>query len=515
MNAPVAANQPRSTPPGVFGPANYGDHLQLDADVLIIGSGAGGGVMAAELAECGRNVVVVEEGLWAQTEDFRPEARKTIQSIYRDGGASMTIGNPPVIFSEGKVVGGSTVLNGGMSWRTPEPILDRWVRDDGVTAGSAKEMEPWFQRVEHFIHTAHQDPESASPDNELLKRGSAVKGWKILNNIRNQVHCAGTNNCAWGCPTGAKQSVLVTYIPRALHFGARVYTGIRVERITFAGTRATGIEGKVVGPRGQRVTIRAKAVIVSCGAIQTPALLLRSGLRSRSGRIGTDLSLHPNTKIMGIFDQDVDGWKGVHQNYQVREFQEDGVVFAAVNVPPGILAMATPAFGHELVEQMNRYNKVLNAGLLLEDETTGRVRLGPGGVPLSLYALTDRDTERLVQATLTLCELLFAAGAKGIAPPFEGAPALHSPDDIKKLRAHKVKKSALELFTVHMMGTARMGNDPKRHVCDPWGKVYGTEGLWVSDASLFPSPIGVNPMETIMALSTRNALRMLETGAGV
>ncbi len=499
----------RALPAGVFGPEDYGKAVKLDVGVLVIGSGAGGGVIAAELAEAGYDVVVVEEGPWARTEDFRPEARRTIQTLYRDGGASMSIGNPPVIFSEGRVVGGSTVINGGMSWRTPDAILERWVRDDGIEHGDPTSMAPYFERVEHFINVAYQDPESASRDNELLKEGADKLNWKVIPNLRNQNHCAGTNNCAWGCPTGAKQSVLVTYVPRALRFGARIYTGIRVDRLTFDGTRATGIEGRVVG--GGSVSIRARAVIVACGAIQTPVLLKRSGLRSASGRIGTDLSLHPNTKVQALFDDDVDGWKGVHQGYQVREFQEEGVLFAAVNLPPGILAMTAPHFGRDLLDLMTNYNKVLNAGLLLEDESTGRVRVGPGGIPLPFYSLSHRDAERLVNATLTLCELLFTAGARKIAAPFDGTEELKGPDDVKRLRGYRVKRSALELFTVHMMGTARMGNDPKRHVCDSWGKVYGAEGLWVSDASLFPSPIGVNPMETIMALSTRNARRLIET----
>jgi choline dehydrogenase-like flavoprotein len=501
-------------PERVFGREAVTKDTHEHCDVLVIGSGAGGGVVAAELAEAGLDVLVLEEGGYHDTSEFTPEAAAMIRKLYRDGGAAMTIGTPPVIFSEGRAVGGSTVVNGGMTWRTPEKILERWRREDDVDGIDAAQMERYFVRVEKMLHAAHQDPESRSRDNELLREGAEKKGWGYVHNIRNQVHCAGTNNCAFGCPTAAKRSVLVSYLPRALAFGARVQSDCRVQHLTFRGKKCTGAVGRIVrsnGALGAKLTVHARLTVVACGALQTPALLMRSQVKSPSRRLGTDLSLHPNTKVQAIFDENVEGWKGVHQAYQVREFQDEGYLFAAVNVPPSILAMTMPYYGRELVDMMQNYHRIVNAGLLVEDTHYGRVRLGPGGQPLAFYELADFDADRLVRATALLCELLFAAGAKKIAAPFEGGPDLYSVDDVKKLYAHKLPKHALELFTVHLMGTARMGGDPTRHVCDPYGKIYDTEGLVVADASLFPSPIGVNPMETIMALATRNAERILDT----
>jgi choline dehydrogenase-like flavoprotein len=508
--------RPEKKPDGVYGRADYRGEMHLACDVLVIGSGAGGGVVAAELAEAGLDVIVLEEGGWHDTSEFTPEAAAMIRKLYRDGGASMTVGTPPVIFSEGRTVGGSTVINGGMSWRTPEKILDRWRREDAVDAIDARSMDRYFTRVEKYIHAAKQDPESKSRDNELLREGAEKKGWGYVENIRNQVHCAGTNNCAFGCPTAAKRSVLLTYIPRALGFGARVYSDCRVEKLTWRGKKCTGATGRTVnlnGTPGHRFTVHARLTVAACGAMQTPALLMRSGFRSPSKRVGTDLSLHPNTKVQAIFDEQVEGWKGVHQGYQVRQFQDEGFLFAAVNIPPSLLAMTVPYFGRQLLDTMKDYHRIVNAGLLLEDTHYGRIRLGPGGQPLAFYELADFDAERLVRATAMLCELLFAAGARKIAAPFEGCPDLYSAEDVKKLYQHKVPKHAIELFTVHLMGTARMGGDPTRHVCDSYGRVYDSEGLYVADASLFPSPIGVNPMETIMALATRNAERILEKQA--
>src|SRR5262249_54766666 len=199
-----------------------GDHRGdevLDADVVIVGWGGGGAPMAAELAEAGFAVVVLEEGSYYQTRDFTADSSAMTRQLYRDGGATAAFGNPPILYQEGSTVGGSTVINGGMSWRTPDKILARWERDLGLAA-IARDLEPYFARVERRIHVAPMDREAIGTDNLLLKKGADAMGWKVIGNLRNQVHCVGSNRCAFGCPTGAKQSALVSYVPRALHYGA-------------------------------------------------------------------------------------------------------------------------------------------------------------------------------------------------------------------------------------------------------------------------------------------------------
>jgi choline dehydrogenase-like flavoprotein len=501
-------------PANIFGRDDIIKETVLRCDAVVVGSGAGGGVVAAELAEGGLDVIVLEEGGYHPTEEFVPEPTAMTRKLYRDGGASVAIGNPPIFFAEGRCVGGSTVINGGMSWRTPEKILDRWAREDGVDAIRAKDMERVFARVERFISATGQDPETIGGDNRLLRAGAQAKGWNVVDNVRDQVHCAGTNNCAFGCPTGAKRSTLVSYLPRALGFGARVISDCRVDKLERAGKRVTGVRAHMVlgnGRPGARLTVRAPIVVVCAGAVQTPTLLLRSGIKTPSGQVGRNLTLHPNAKLLAIFDEAVEGWKGVHQAYQVRQFQDEGFIMAAVNMPPAVMAMGTSMWGAELTELLAAYNRTVLAGILVEDTVSGRVVALPGGSPAVFYQLTDFDAQRIVRGTTLLAELLFAAGAREIVTPFEGAPRLRSPDDVRALAARKVPKHAMELMTVHVMGTARMGADPARHVCDSYGRVYDADGLWVADASLFPSPIGVNPMQTVMALATRNAMRILET----
>jgi choline dehydrogenase-like flavoprotein len=484
----------------------HGDTV-LDCDVVVVGSGAGGAPVAAELAEAGYDVVVLEEGSYYATRDFSADSSAMIRQLYRDGGATMALGTPPILFQEGRAVGGSTVINGGMSWRTPDDVLARWRNRAGLDI-TPLELEPYFERVERRLHVAAMDDEAIGRDNWLLKKGADAKGWTIVGNLRNQVHCAGSNRCAFGCPTGAKQSTLLTYLPRALRFGARVYADVRVGRITMHGKRATGVVGK--SANGHHVVVRAKLVVAACGAIHTPALLARSRLRSRSGMLGKNLSLHPNLKVVAIFDEDVTSWQGAHQAFQVREFADQGLgCFAAINVPPSILAMSFPQRGRELATLMEQYNHMVLAGLLCEDTATGRVRT-IAGRPQAFYQLAHRDAANMQRGLVLLSELLFAAGARRVLLPFHSARELHGPDDVRRLLRDPIRPSQWEVVTVHMMGTARMGSDRTAAVTDSFGFMHDVDRLLVADASVFPTPSRVNPMETIMALATRSAGHVID-----
>jgi choline dehydrogenase-like flavoprotein len=469
--------------------------------------------MAAELADAGVDVVVVEEGGYHPTESFTAETGRALRTLYRDGGVGLAVGKPPVLFSEGRCVGGSTVVNGGMSWRTPGRVLRRWADEEEVAGISERDMDPYFAKVESRISVAGQDPETVGNDMRLLKAGADAQGWKIIPNLRNQLHCAGSNNCTNGCPTGAKRSMLVTNVPRALARGARLFADCRVERITRSGRAVTGVEGRFIRPggeRGPRLTVRSPVVVAAGGAVQTPALLARSRLRSASGQLGRNLTLHPNAKVVAFFDEEVLGWQGVHQAYQVREFMDDGILLTAVNLAPSLIALGLPSHGRELGAVMARYNHMITAGCLVEDTGSGRVRNVPGLGPQVFYQLTDHDADRVTRGIALTAELMFAAGARQVLLPFDGAPEVSDPAMLRAVLARPVPKKSIELFTVHLMGTARMSDNPRRGVVDSFGAFYGVSGLFVADASLFPGPIGVNPMETIMALVMRNAQRLIE-----
>ena len=314
-------------------------------------------------------------------------------------------------------------------------------------------------------------------------------------------------------PRASARGTLVTSIPRALARGARLFADCRVERITRDGHAVTGIEGRFIRPgghRGPRLTVRSAVVVAAGGAVQTPALLARSGLRSRSGLLGRNLTLHPNAKVIAFFAEEVVGWHGVHQAYQVREFMDEGILLTAVNLPPSLVALGLPSHGRDLGQVMAGYNQMITAGCLIEDTGSGRIRNVPGLGPQVFYQLTDHDADRVVRGIALTAELMFAAGARRILLPFDGAPEVRDPAGLRDLLARPVPKKSIELFTVHLMGTARMSDDVRRGVVDSFGAFHGVPGLFVADASLFPGPIGVNPMETIMALVTRNAQRLIE-----
>ena len=487
--------------------------LNLECGAVIVGSGAGGATVAAELAEAGVDVIMLEEGGYHPTESFTAGTGRALRTLYRDGGGGMAIGHPSVLYAEGRCVGGSTVVNGGMSWRTPARVLQRWSEQEGLQAISEKDLDPYFATIESRLSVGVQDPETIGRDSELFKGGAEARGWAVVPNRRNQLHCAGSNNCSSGCPTGAKQSMLVTSVPRALALGARLLADCRVDRITRSGSAVTGVTGHVVRPGGRRgpsLTVRARVVIVAGGAVQTPALLMRSGLRSASGQLGRNLSVHPNAVVTAFFDQDVTGWQGVHQAFQVREFLAEGLLLTATNLTPPMLAGILPAYGRELGELMADYNHIVTAGPLVSDTGSGRIRNVPGLGPLVFYQLTDRDAARVQRGVELTAEALFTAGARRVLLPYDGAPEVHSPGELRRLLARPVPKRSLQLFSIHLMGTARMSEDPSRGVVASFGEFHGAPGLFIADASIFPGPIGINPMETVIALAMRNARQLIE-----
>ena len=487
---------------------------QLDADVVIVGTGAGGAPLGAVLAEAGLDVLFVEEGGYHPTTSFNPYGTESIGRLMRDGGTTTIQGRPLIPYVEGRCVGGSTVVNGGMSWRTPERILQEWQQLTGAPELGPAGLEPYFSRVQHDTAMAAQLEVSLGDDNRIMEAGARKMGWLHEKNTRGQYLCVGCNNCVMGCPTGAKSSTLVTYIPRARCAGARCATELRVERLILEGGRCVGVQGRAINPRTRQrdklVTVRSKATVIACGAVQTPHLLLQHGLGRPSGQLGRNFLCHPNAKVLAIYPFDVKGWQGVSQWGQVRAFRDEGVLFAENMIPPSAIAALQPVHAQPLWEMMHRYNQMVLGGVLVEDSTTGRVLRGPLDMAIPRYQITPYDIHRFISGVERMARMHFEMGAERVVLPFARRHFATSVDDLANLDQVVRHPDDLDLFTVHLMGTARMDTKPRESVVDLNGQLWDLPGCYVSDASLFPTAIGVNPQVTIMALALRIGERLAD-----
>lgn len=487
--------------------------------VCVIGSGAGGAVVAAELAEAGYDVLVLEEGGYHPTSSFSHDPLRMLSKLYRHAGGDSTLGDPPILFAEGRCVGGSTVVNGGICYRTPERVLHAWSLALGTLQLLPESMEAYFSRVEANLHVSEVPDTIIGEDGRRMQQAAERLGYHYSRVKRNIYACQGTNLCILGCPTGGKQSTLVSYIPRARRFGARILPYCRARRLTIDRGRVTSVQAALIEPicgtAIRELEIKADAVFVAAGALQTPALLHRSRLRSRLKAIGRYLFLHPNTKCIGVFDEQVKAWQGSIQAYQIDHFADEGYTFGSTFLPPGILALSTPLYGQSMAEFMQSYNHLSVWGVLVEDVHPGRVRFTRSGEPLPFYRITSEDRDRFREGIAKLCEIFLAAGVREILLPIHGFGRVRNEDDVRILRQARFKANALHLFTVHLMGTCRMGVDPKISVVGVDHRVHGMENLFICDASVFPGPIRVNPMITIMALATRAAEVFQERAKGL
>jgi hypothetical protein len=375
--------------------------------------GHGRGETALALAEAGHDVLLLEGQLVRTSEITDPMSM--IRRLYRDAGTSVIQGRPPILFAEGRCVGGSSVINGGMCWRTPERVLESWSREHGLPEIDARAMERHFARAEQILHVELQREETFGRHSRLFADGARALGLELERNRRNMRDCMGLNNCALGCPTGAKQSMLVTTVPRALARGARLVTHARVRRVDFERGRAVGVRGALVDARGRRVgrfRARAKLVVLAAGARHTPGILLRSRVRSRA--LGRHLKTHPNAKAVGVFDHDLAPWVGAHQTHQLHRFLDDGILIACATVPPGLLASALPGLGRVSAARMRDYGRMLSAAVLVEDTGVGRVKLGLDREPV-MASRSDGDVEQVHRGVALTARILFAAGARGAA----------------------------------------------------------------------------------------------------
>ena len=498
-----------------FGPleVEYPQHsVKRSCDVVVIGSGAGGAVIAKESAERGLDVIVLEEGDLFTRESFTGSPITRFVKMARDGGTTATVGRAIIPIPLGRTVGGTTTINSGTCFRAPRKVLDAWERS-GLDGVGYDAMDPWFREVEEVLSVKPVPWELLGPNGWIADAGAAKLGLTGGPLMRNITRCHGTGQCAFGCPTDAKQAMHLSYLPRAVHAGATVYARTRARWIVMDRDRAVGVIAKAYDASGRSlgdVQVSAKTVVVSAGAIGTPLLLQKNRL-GISSALGSNLRIHPAVGLAGWFRDAVHGWRGTLQQYYIDTlFDLSDVMIESTNALPSVAFSTIAGHGLEAKETMARSRYMASIGFLVSDTSKGKVRVAPGGEPVITYQMNDHDLKNVSAGMALVAEVLLAAGADEVSTNIAELPAVYDAGGLEKLRRGKWRPDALKLSAFHPMGTARMGMDPSSSVVDPAQRVHGVDGLMVADASVFPSCIGVNPQMTIMAFAARAADMLAE-----
>ena len=504
----------------IYSYRDFNGEVKEYADVVIIGSGAGGAVAAAELSEAGFSVIVLEEGSYYTSHDWRYwKPHESFKRLYRDFGLTVALGktlnDPPVPFPLGRVVGGTTVINSGTMFKLPEKIYRYWQKEFGFDV-PVDELEKAFDKVEKITSTQPVTEEVLGKNAEVFRRGAIKLGYRNAPLRRNVDNCLGCGRCVFGCPMDNKKAMHVTYIPRAVQHGAAVFSNARVEKILVNASRAYGVSGKIInGESGDALydfEIKAKVVILAAGAIYSPLLLLENkNMANSSGWVGKNLHLHPGSRASALFEEKIEGWKGVPQGLYVDHFWNEGIMLEGIFVPPSIAAPALPHVSIKNQEVMKNYPHISAFGVMVSDESSGEVRRGyKKRTPIIFYSFNEKDKVKMVNGVMKMVEIYFAAGAKEVYVGLYPFTILKNPDEMKKVTPEAIKRRDIEMMAFHPMGTARLGKDPKQSVVDMNLEAHDIDNLFIMDGSIFPSCLGVNPQESIMAFTTYASWRLIE-----
>ncbi|MFQ5700055.1 MAG: FAD-dependent oxidoreductase [Myxococcota bacterium] len=489
----------------------------IECDVVIVGSGAGGATVARILAEAGLDVVIVEEGGPPARGDFQGPVLSRLNKYCRQNGLTTTLGTPPIPVPMGRVVGGTTVVNSGTCLRAPDSLLHEWATVHGIEMAAPDSLGPHYDALAEQLSIQPVTDDIMGHNGQVVRRGAEELKLRAHAIPRPTRGCAGTGQCAFGCPRDAKQAMHLTHLPAAVAAGARIYAGCTVERVLMRGSHANGVEARIADatgrPTGHKLTVRAKTVFLAAGALSTPVLLMRAGLGGSGRAVGRHLRIHPGSGVTGRFDETINGWQGVMQSFAIDEYLDDGLLLEATFPPLGMTysAGALPGIGEDHAELLAQYGHMASIGSIVSDTSQGRIRRVPGLGPSMQYSLNQTDTDRLVRAIAISARVLLAAGAREVYPGLPGAETLRKADDIDAFERNSWSPRHLKVGAYHPMGTARMGADAERSVCDPSGGVHGTENLYVADTSLFPGSTHVNPQYTLMALCRSLAERFLDS----
>lgn len=486
-----------------------GEDLAVEADWVVVGSGAGGATAAVTLARGGDTVVLIEAGAWRDPEDYPHTAYGGMRDLMPDWGAAVTSGPAQWPIVQGRGVGGTTLVNSAICVRTPRDVFARWQTEHGF-GGDALAARVEAIQEKHEAELGAEIPSDAAlgRNNQLAVKGARAMGFESHLTTRFVKGCTGSGQCLQGCGGRRKQSLNLNFIPETMRRGGIVVSCAPVDRVIFEGKRAVGVKGRFLHPTerrtGARFEVRAKkGVWMAASVLHTPLILIRSGVRSAS--LGAFFRCHPGTAILGWYDEPVDMNTGATQGWASLAYRDDpGFKLETLSIPLELVASRLKGGGSVLMDRVADFRHLALWVMAVRAETVGRIRRGPLG-PWVNYTLGETDMRRMRTAMVLLAKMHFAAGARWVIPGVHGLPYRVGPDEIGVLEQASIDPRAWVGILSHLFGGAVMGADPARSVCDAHGRVRGTEGLWVADASLIPTNLGVNPQHTIMALARIHA----------
>lgn len=475
---------------------------ELETQVAVVGSGPAGAAAALAMAEAGLRVLIVEEGPLLANASMGLDGFRALAGMYRDLGGSLTRSRAPIPFLQGRAVGGTSVMNGAISWRLPRHVYEEWRRADPAIEAALpfETIEAVTDEIEARLEIRPTDPAVSGRNNQLLARGAEVLGLEHRPIFRNVRGCEGRGQCLEGCPAGRKLSMDRSYLPAASALGAQILPETTVVAVEHDGRAATGLVARTRG--GHCVRVKAKVVVLAASAVQTPLLLLRSGL-SRAPA-GWAFQAHPGVSVSGRFAEPVEVWTGATQGHEVIGLVSEGIKIEALGFDRTVAAMRLPGVGRTLRQELDRIDAYAHFGAAIRAEARGRVTPGHRGRPKVEYRLQRGDMLKLRRGVATLGRLLLAAGAEAILPGVHGFdPEVRDPQRLDSFEADaSLDPRDYQCVITHMFGTARLGHDRATSVVRPDFRHHDLERLYVADSSVFPSNTGVNPQTSILALAT-------------
>ncbi len=488
---------------------------EIETDACVIGSGAGGAVMAKELAEGGLKVVILEKGKRFTKYDFTQKEREMFPRLYEERGLRTTK-DQSIIVLHAQGVGGTTLVNHNICFRAPEFVLRDWERR-GVKDISPELMASHYEKVEREISVSSIQPEEVSRNDQIFHRGAERMGLGPKRFFHNRKDCIGCGFCYCGCSYDRKQNMALTYIPKAEAAEAEVLHSTEAQVIEKKGNRVTSIvASQVNGTEGQRFRIRAKRFILAGGGISTPALLLRNGFGRLNGNIGRYLTLHPILANIGVMPEPVHFYEGIPQCEYVDKLSPSdggGYLLEGIGAHPVLTSLSIHSFGRKFEAAMKEYNYFTVHYVMVKDRPQGEIRVSKNGTLSIHYRLHKKDQESLRQGMKLSAQVFFSAGAKKVYLNHVDAAVLDHPEEIARIDRLKIEANRMVLYSAHQLSSCRMGSDPKSSVTDSYGKMHAIENLYLSDGSIFPTSLGHNPQLTIMALATRNAQFLLRNNS--